>query len=612
MINKYFAFLCVLAISTACGAIPEEQYAPPPVPTTNIANNFEFVFPGFEGVEPGPEPCSDDKIREVVEPASEGNDSVLIDCDLSLESGQKIEKRLIFEGSNATGVDVNCNFATIDGRDTVNSNKDMIEVRSHFDKENEIFNRPFPLTLVGSDFDKENEVFTRPSFIRIKDCIIFGSVRVWGMSRANGTPFTVANTGLFSITIIPFRISSQSLGHTERARDNAPAHIVFDNLTITGLGRVPLYFSPGVNNSMIINSDIVGKSDSVAIYLDAESYMNTIKNNYIDVKTSREVLAIDGSSFNHIVNNRFSGLNNGGIYLYRNCGEEGTVRHATPSHNQIINNTFYYKKYDGPKPSVYFGYRNGQTHAQTVNNWIENLFADSYCPDDDGYDFGSSLSDYDYATHNVFMQNQIIKRSLKDMIKTKNKDINKPNFVNYNETVTEDTVVYFRFAGCYVSEGYKDFILDGETIDVFKDDGQLTCPGFEYTCHDGDLIQSSNSSCEFSEVPFNCKVSGDNGGCERFVFCPSGQRILAAVAACNLEYGDVKDSDLESIPVGNIRVIKTSDNVSSSSCYVGNNTLAKDEKPIVGIDGLYGVVVGCDEFDQNGGDCQNRGVLYCH
>ena len=100
------------------------------------------------------------------------------------------------------------------------------------------------------------------------------------------------------------------------------------------------------------------------------------------------MLAVDGSSYNLIINNWFSGLNNGGIYLYRNCGEGGTVRHATPSYNQIINNVFYYDEYIGFNPSVFIGSRNGNR---------------SYCGDDGGYPFGSNSSDLDYARYNVVM-----------------------------------------------------------------------------------------------------------------------------------------------------------------------------------------------------------------
>ncbi len=68
-------------------------------------------------------------------------------------------------------------------------------------------------------------------------------------------------------------------------------------------------------------------------------------------------MAVDGSSWNTINNNRFASLRNGGIYLYRNCGEKGTIRITPPEHNTITNNSFYYKKYTGHKPAIYLGSR---------------------------------------------------------------------------------------------------------------------------------------------------------------------------------------------------------------------------------------------------------------
>ena len=258
-----------------------------------------------------------------------------------------------------------------------------------------------------------------------------------------------------------------------------------------------------------------GKSNAVAIYLDAESAGNTIKDNSIDVSTKnfllegwdRPLIAIDGSSHNKIMNNTFSNLSHGGIYLYRNCGEKGVIRHQTPSHNQIINNTFYYKKYDGINPAVYLGSRD--------RGWFQRRVG--FCADDDGYDFGSSLSDKDYATYNVVMQNQFFKRpikvgdryfeaSLADMIKTKNSSVNKPNYIEPNKMVTEDTVEKRRPAGCYVESGNRDFISHGQSFDVFTPRGN----GYKYTCNNGDLIGRPSFSASPETRVFKYKYSKSN------------------------------------------------------------------------------------------------------
>lgn len=95
-------------------------------------------------------------------------------------------------------------------------------------------------------------------------------------------------------------------------------------------------------------------------------------------------MAIDGSAHNTVRHNRFSALSHGGLFLYRNCGEGGTVRHQTPSHNTISDNTFY-RYYHGGLPAVWLGARNGNRN---------------YCEADAGYPFGSSISNLDGAQHN--------------------------------------------------------------------------------------------------------------------------------------------------------------------------------------------------------------------
>jgi hypothetical protein len=140
---------------------------------------------------------------------------------------------------------------------------------------------------------------------------------------------------------------SRSVDYPQRVRAAAPTNITFDNLTIAGTGTSLVYFYSGVTNSRLVNSELKGfPGDGVAIYLDAESAYNIIKNNTIHADTNRrEQLAIDGSAGNLIIGNYFSALDHGGIYVYRNCGENGAVRHTEPSHNRIVNNTFFYDRY---------------------------------------------------------------------------------------------------------------------------------------------------------------------------------------------------------------------------------------------------------------------------
>lgn len=53
------------------------------------------------------------------------------------------------------------------------------------------------------------------------------------------------------------------------------------------------------------------------------------------------------------------GLNAGGIYLFHNCGETGSIRRGTPSYNTIVNNVFFYVAIRAG-PSIYVASRNGK------------------------------------------------------------------------------------------------------------------------------------------------------------------------------------------------------------------------------------------------------------
>jgi parallel beta-helix repeat protein len=102
------------------------------------------------------------------------------------------------------------------------------------------------------------------------------------------------------------------------------------------------------------------------------------------------VVAVDGSATNTIVGNRFLQAGYGGIYLYRNCGEGGTVRHQAPQSNLIENNFFNMKDLRSGSYGIWLGSRQGRR---------------SYCEDDAGYPFGSSIDNRDFADHNTVRGN---------------------------------------------------------------------------------------------------------------------------------------------------------------------------------------------------------------
>ena len=208
--------------------------------------------------------------------------------------------------------------------------------------------------------------------VTIKRCKINGSIRTIGLGHNGEAPGV--------------RASSITLGHTARAQAAAPKNTVLYKVTITGHGRIPLYLGPGTTRLTMSDSTIKGRSDSVALYLDAESGSNIFRDNtFALTSSSREVIALDGSADNQILGNTIS-ASNGGIYLYRNCGEGGTVRHQAPQNNFIAGNTIDNTGGYG----IWLGSRNGGRF---------------YCNDDAGFPFGSSKDDGDFANDNIVRDN---------------------------------------------------------------------------------------------------------------------------------------------------------------------------------------------------------------
>ena len=215
-----------------------------------------------------------------------------------------------------------------------------------------------------------------PEKITIRNGRIRGSIRIYGLG-VNGEAAKV-------------RESSHHEGHTARAQAAAPRAILLEDLKIEADHRIPLYLGPGVTGVTVRNCTFTGWSASTTVYLDAESGGNRIEGCTFDVRSGREVMAVDGSATNTIVGNRFLQARYGGIYLYRNCGEGGTVRHQAPQGNVIENNFFNVKDLRSGSYGIWLGSRQGRR---------------SYCEDDAGYPFGSSIDNRDFADHNTVREN---------------------------------------------------------------------------------------------------------------------------------------------------------------------------------------------------------------
>ncbi len=323
--------------------------------------------------------CSAAKLAEISAAPTAAQPTVEIDCSATLPPNTVVRKSLRFSGPAASGVTFDCQGGRIEPA-TDSSQPDSVLIQSQW----------------------RQGQWQRPQNITLRRCTIQGSLRIQGMA-ANGEGAAL-------------RDSSLRNGHTERAQAAAPANIMLDTLTLLGQGRIPLYLAPGVTGVTLQNSHVGGRSNSVAVYLDAESANNTLQHNLIDSRSARELVAIDGSAHNTIRHNRFSALSHGGLFLYRNCGEGGTVRHQTPSHNTISDNTFFYRHYHGRLPAVWLGARNGNRN---------------YCQADAGYPFGSSISNLDGAQHNRVNNNRIYKLSPLRMIRDHGSD----NMISGNTTV---------------------------------------------------------------------------------------------------------------------------------------------------------------------------------
>ena len=215
-----------------------------------------------------------------------------------------------------------------------------------------------------------------PERITIRNGRIRGSIRIIGLGVNEEAP--------------KVRESSHREGHTSRAQAAAPRTILLEDLKIEADHRIPLYLGPGVTGVTVRNCTFTGWSASTTVYLDAESGGNRIEGCTFDMRSGREVMAVDGSATNTIIGNRFLQAGYGGIYLYRNCGEGGTVRHQAPQSNLIENNFFNMKDLRSGSYGIWLGSRQGRR---------------SYCEDDAGYPFGSSIDNHDFADHNILHAN---------------------------------------------------------------------------------------------------------------------------------------------------------------------------------------------------------------
>jgi hypothetical protein len=521
-----------------------------------------------------PHACLKPKFDEVREPAldrqgrvrTEVYPDVDIDCNLTLDPTDVVTRRLLIAGRASSGITVDCNGATIRGNHW--NNQEAIVVTSRTDES-------------GAWRGAEN--------VTVRNCIVHGRVRVAGGGEK-------------------LLESSYDRDHTQKIQARSPKNIVFDRLDIHAYGNDPFYVFPGALRVTLMNSRISGRSNGVAVYLEAESAENVIKDNNIGVRGGgREQIAIDGSARNLIVGNRLSGVNNGGIFIYRNCGEKGVIRHQFPEDNVILDNVF---AYEGNTPTAW-NVRKPVMPAVWIASrqndrpmpWQDNL-----CDDDTGGPkIGSNLDDDDHAYRTVVAQNRFIAGGSAELIKVDDD----PSYVFDNVRVAAASD---RNSSCYVANGYPSpVVAHGKSIAMFDDGSGPRCSGQRLTCNDGKLT-SGPSKCSalvprVSVVPFQCRAEGRNGGCADRATCPRGTSVAAVKAACDLEFGPVTDAQLSKTPWSFAGVVKRSKNPSDGVCVVGGVDVS-ERGAVLGAP-VGQLAFSCREHDDNGGDCHVRGALAC-
>lgn len=297
---------------------------------------------------PAARPCD---AQDIAALTAEADTPYLLACRATLTPDQAIVRPVRIIGAEASGAQLDCGGGTV-GRPEVPVAASAPTIA--------IWSRRIDAAL-----------WSRPTDVRIRNCRINGAVRVWGMGA----------DGRYD----DLRASSRTKDHTARLQATAPSHVTLENVTIRATGTIPLYVGPGVTRLSLLGSTLEGHSVSTAIYLDAESADNRIEDNLLRTRTQREMIAIDGSARNRITGNRFELGGRPGVFLYRNCGERGVIRHQTPSYNTITDNLF-----SGA----------ARLRARLV---VQNARQGrrSYCGDDKGYPWGSSADDRDGASYNI-------------------------------------------------------------------------------------------------------------------------------------------------------------------------------------------------------------------
>lgn len=215
---------------------------------------------------------------------------------------------------------------------------------------------------------------SRPEDVTIDGCRLSGSVL---LGSVGGNARSLSSRS---------QLDTSSAPHIQRARQLAVRGIHLSHLQIDAppalhIGNL-VFFQQGVSDSSLSDSILTGESSSTTMYLAPEGSGNVIERNSFNVAhtagNEREILAIDGSSNNIVRGNSFRHVENGGIYVYRNCGETGGTRHQGPSGNQIFDNDFFYMR--SVSAAIWVGRRAIVPGLNTSDSFLSFLdIPDTYC-----------------------------------------------------------------------------------------------------------------------------------------------------------------------------------------------------------------------------------------
>lgn len=136
--------------------------------------------------------------------------------------------------------------------------------------------------------------------------------------------------------------------------------VTLRNLHVEGAGSTGIYLEAGSKDNVVEHSQIV--NNGFKENGPNGQFFSFAGTSFFFWGTGREGLAIDGSRFNRLTDNYFSGNSAGSIFLYKNCGEfvhqrpdRWWHRYYGADGNLIEGNTF-----DGGETGVWIGSRMGE------------------------------------------------------------------------------------------------------------------------------------------------------------------------------------------------------------------------------------------------------------